>query len=160
MVGLETEAFLEKIRENIGLQNAGLLVLDSENGSMKRDTWTSSFTDILFALDFPKLVDKPPVVPDPDRLPGAFVHIPDPNLRAAITETLGKSPNAPITVEEMGKLGRLDARDRGIQDLTGLQFATIVDFRINETLQTGAVFHRTYRGWGESVHLFFEFTII
>ena len=55
VVGLETEAFLEKIRENIGLQNIGLLVLDSENGSMKRDTWTSSFPDILFALDFPKL---------------------------------------------------------------------------------------------------------
>ena len=35
VVGLETEAFLEKIRENIGLQNIGLLVLDSENGSMK-----------------------------------------------------------------------------------------------------------------------------
>ena len=125
VVGLETEAFLEKIRENIGLQNIGLLVLDSENGSMKRDTWTSSFRDILFALDFPKLVDKPPVVPEPDRLPGAFVHIPDTNLRAVITEALGKSPNAPITVEEMERLRKLDARhNRGIKDLTGLQFAT------------------------------------
>ena len=36
VVGLETEAFLEKIRENVGLQNIGLLVLDSDNGSMKR----------------------------------------------------------------------------------------------------------------------------
>ena len=80
VVGLETEVFLSKIRENLGLQNIGLLVLDSENGSMKRDAWTSSFKDILFALDFPELVDKPPVVPDPDRLPGAFVHIPDTNL--------------------------------------------------------------------------------
>ena len=123
VVGLETEAFLEKIRENIGLQNIGLLVLDSENGSMKRDTWTSSFPDILFALDFPKLVDKPPVVPEPDRLPGAFVHIPDLNLRAAIAEELGKSPNAPITAEEMERLGRLDARNKGIRDLTGIQFA-------------------------------------
>ena len=104
VVGLETEAFQEKIRENIGLQNIGLLVLDSENGSMKRDTWTSSFRDILFALDFPKLVDKPPVVPEPDRLPGAFVHIPDSNLRAAIAEALGKSPNAPITAEEMERI--------------------------------------------------------
>ena len=89
VVGLETEAFQEKIRENIGLQNIGLLVLDSENGSMKRDTWTSSFPDILFALNFPKLVDKPPVVPEPDRLPGAFVHIPDTNLRAAISGGTG-----------------------------------------------------------------------
>ena len=124
VVGLETEAFQEKIRENIGLQNIGLLVLDSENGSMKRDTWTSSFPDILFALNFPKLVDKPPVVPEPDRLPGAFVHIPDTNLRAAITEELGKSPNAPITVEEMERLDELRVSNRGIQDLTGLQFAT------------------------------------
>ena len=58
-VGLETETFLEKIRENVGLQNAGLLVLDSANGSMKRDAWTSSFQDILFALDFPQLVSLP-----------------------------------------------------------------------------------------------------
>ena len=123
-VGLETETFLKKIRENLGLQNIGLLVLDSENGSMKRDTWASSFKDILFALDFPKLVDKPPVVPDPDRLPGAFVHIPDPNLRTVIAEALGKSPNTLITAEDMKRLGRLDAGNRGIEDLTGLQFAT------------------------------------
>ncbi len=124
VVGLDTEAFQEKIRENTGLQNLGLLVLDSENGSMKRDAWTSNFRDILFALDFPELVDKPPVRPDPDRLPGAFVHIPDINLRAAIAEALGKSPNAPITVEEMQRLEKIEARNGGIQDLTGLQFAT------------------------------------
>ena len=123
VVGLETEAFLEKIRENIGLQNIGLLVLDSD-GSMKRDAWTSSFRDILFALDFPELVDKPPVRPEPDRLPGAFVHIPDTNLRAAIAEALGKSPNAPITAEAMERLEKIEARNGGIQDLTGLQFAT------------------------------------
>ena len=130
VVGLETEAFQEKIRENIGLQNIGLLVLDSQNGSMKRDAWTSNFRDILFALDFPELVDKPPVVPQPDRLPGAFVHIPDTNLRVAIVEALGKSPNAPITVEEMKRLrvlGDPDVADRGIQDLMGLQFATNLD---------------------------------
>ena len=128
VVGLETEAFLEKIRENIGLQDIGLLVLDSENGSMKRDAWTSNFRDVLFALDFPQLVDKTPVVPEPDRLPGTFVHIPDLNLRAAIAEALGKSPNAPITVQEMERLGRLEARDKGIQDLTGLQFGTNLSF--------------------------------
>ena len=124
VVGLVTEVFQEKIRENIGLQNIGLLVLDSANGSMKRDAWTSSFRDILFALDFPELVDKPPVRPEPDRLPGASVHIPDTNLRAAIAEELGKSPNAPITVEEMERLRHLEVPGRDIQDLTGLQFAT------------------------------------
>ncbi len=128
VVGLETEVFLEKIGENVGLQNIGLLVLDSPNGSMKRDAWTSSFRDILFALDFPELVDKTPVVPEPDRLPGAFVHILDTNLRAAIAEALGKSPNTPITAEEMERLTRLRAENRGIQDLSGLQFATNVTY--------------------------------
>ena len=122
VVGLETEAFLEKIRENVGLQNIGLLVLDSPNGSMKRDAWTEGFDDVIFALDFPESqVDSPS---QPDLLPGGGVHIPDSNLRAAIAEALGKSPNAPITAQEMEGLERLVAQNRGIQDLTGLQFAT------------------------------------
>ena len=37
VVGLQTETFLEKIRENLGLQNVGLLVLQGESGSVKRD---------------------------------------------------------------------------------------------------------------------------
>ena len=122
VVGLETEAFQEKIRENTGLQNIGLLVLES--GNMKRDTWTSSFGDIVFALDFPEQFTPPTVIAPPERSPGTVVHIPDPNLRAAIAESLGKSPNAPITAEEMARLERLDVPNRGIQDLTGLQFAT------------------------------------
>ena len=123
VVGLETEVFLEQIRENVGLQNLGLLVLDS-NGSMKRDTWTSSFRDIVFALDFPESFTPPAVITPPKPIPGTVVHIPDPNLRAVIAEALGKGPNAPITVEEMEGLEKLEAGDRGIQDLTGLQFAT------------------------------------
>ena len=103
VVGLETEAFLEKIRENVGLQNAGLLVLDSPSGSMKRDAWTSSFGTVLSALNFPTLVVVPPVVTPPEQKPDAVVQIPDSNLRAAIAEALGKSPNAPITVEGDGK---------------------------------------------------------
>ena len=123
VVGLETEAFLEKIRENIGLQNIGLLVLDSANGSMKRDAWTDSFRDIVLALDFPDRFKPPTVITPP--VTGVVVHIPDSNLRAVIAETLGKSPNAPITAEEMKRLRELNVRqDRGIKDLTGLQFAT------------------------------------
>ena len=124
VVGLEPEAFQEKIRENVGLQNAGLLVLDSQNGSMKRDTWTSSFRNIVFALDFPESFIPPTVITPPVAIPGAVVHIPDPNLRAAIAEALGKSPNVPITVGEMERLKKLEAWDRNIHDLTGLQFAT------------------------------------
>ncbi len=122
VVGLETEALREKIRENRGLQNAGLLVLDSPNGSMKRDAWRSNFTAMIYALDFPEVeVDSPS---QPDLLPGTVVHIPDSNLRAAIAELLGKGPNTPISAEEMERLRELEVPNRGIQDLTGLQFAT------------------------------------
>ena len=124
-VGLETEAFQEKIRENVGLQNAGLLVLNGPNGSMKRDAWTANFPAIIYALDFPdEQVDSPS---QPDQPPGTVVRIPDPNLRAVIAEKLGKSPNAPITVADMESMTRFEypgALDRGIRDLTGLQFAT------------------------------------
>ena len=122
VVGLETEVLLEKIRENVGLRNVGLLVLDSPNGSMKRDAWMSNFPAIIYALDFPdEQVDSPS---QPDQPPGAVVRIPDTNLRAAIAEALGKNPNAPITVEEMERLEELDLPDAGIGDLTALQFAT------------------------------------
>ena len=40
-VGLETDDFLQKIRENSALQNGGLLVLEVEKGSVKRDAWES-----------------------------------------------------------------------------------------------------------------------
>ena len=126
VVGLETETFLERVRENTGLQNVGLLALEGENGSVKRDTWTSSFRDVISALDYPALVGEPPVVTQPDVIPGTVVQIPDSNLRTAIAEELGKSPNAPITVEEMKRLRRFDLANRGVRDLTGLQFATSV----------------------------------
>ena len=91
---------------------------------MKRDTWTSSFRDVMYALDYPQQVGEPPVVTQPDVIPGGQVHIPDPNLRAAVVEALGKSPNAPITAEDMKRLTLLDVRNKDIRDLTGLQFAT------------------------------------
>ena len=128
VVGLETEAFQEKIRENIGLQDIGLLVLASENGSMKRDAWTSSFRDVVFALDFPEHFKPPKVITPPIVVPGVVVHIADPDLRTAIAEELGKSPNVPITAEEMKRLRELDVRNRDIQDLTGLQFATNLSY--------------------------------
>ena len=52
------------------------------------------------------------------------VTIPDANLRAAINEALDKSENARITHEEMLTLTALDAHNRGITDLTGLETAT------------------------------------
>ena len=124
VVGLETQTFLERVRENTGLQNVGLLALQGENGSVKRDTWTSSFRDVMYALDYPQQVGAPPVVTQPDIIPGGQVHIPDPNLRAAVSKALRRTTNAPITVTAMERVVRLDAQNSGIVDLTGIQFAT------------------------------------
>ena len=50
-VGMQIDDFLQKIRENSTLQNAGLLVLGVEKGSVKRDAWESEFGKIVFALN-------------------------------------------------------------------------------------------------------------
>ena len=52
------------------------------------------------------------------------VYIPDANLRAVIQDVLQKSRFAPITVTDMASLTALDASNRDIRDLTGLEFAT------------------------------------
>ena len=120
-VGLQTAVFLKKIQQNVGLKNLGLLVLES--GTMKRDAWTSKFSDVVFALDFPSQSTGIDADPQTEIIPGASVQIPDPNLRAAIEETLGKASGVPITREEMATLKELIANDRGIRDLTGLELA-------------------------------------
>ncbi len=51
-------------------------------------------------------------------------NIPDANLRAVIRDALGKSRFAPIIVTDMASLTTLDASNRNIRDLTGLEFAT------------------------------------
>ena len=102
-VGLETEPFLKKIRANASLQNLGLLVL--EHDTMKRDTWTNQFSEVVFALDFPAKSTVTPVDPQTERIPGASVYIPDPNLYAAIAKALGKTPRAVITTEDMETFG-------------------------------------------------------
>ena len=56
-VGLETANFLEKIRGNSTLQNAGLLVLGVEKGSVKRDAWESQFEEVISVLQ--SRVDRP-----------------------------------------------------------------------------------------------------
>ena len=121
-VGLEPAVFLSKIRENTGLQTAGLLVLDG--GQIKRDTWASSFRDVIHALDYPQKDGEPPVVTQPDVIPGSNVPIPDFTLRTIIAEALGKNVDDPITVNEMKELTSLESNNRRVQDLTGLQFAT------------------------------------
>ena len=55
------------------------------------------------------------------------VSIPDANLRAVITDSLSKARNASINNAEMLHLTRLDAPNKGIRNLTGLEFATNLD---------------------------------
>ena len=91
-VGLQTEAFLEKIREKPSLQRLGLQALESENGTVKRDAWTSNFDDVISALNSVDDIVIPPVEPGTDLRPGDLVLIPDPSLRSAIEAALGKIP--------------------------------------------------------------------
>ena len=53
VVGLETEVFLEKIRENVGLQNLGLLVLDSPNSNYETGRLDIKFSGYSFCTQFP-----------------------------------------------------------------------------------------------------------
>ena len=52
-----------------------------------------------------------------------MVSIPDANLRAVVEDSLSKASGAPITRAEMASLTRLEAPDKTISDLTGLEFA-------------------------------------
>ena len=134
-VDLEIETFLRKIRENTSLKNLGLGVLTSEDSSVKRDTWTSNFSEIVATLSSPDSSGVKPVTPREERIPGESVHFPDPNLRAAIAEALGKTPRSTITVEEMATLTHLTAEGMGIKDLRGLEFATnLQDLRIKDNV--------------------------
>ena len=56
--------------------------------------------------------------------PSPVVAIPDANLRTAIEAALGKERGAPITRAEMATLTRIDAPNKGIRNLTGLEHAT------------------------------------
>jgi len=63
------------------------------------------------------------------------VNIPDANLHAAIAEALGTAQGAQITRDEMATLTRLEAHNRDIRDLTGLEFAThLIEIRCNNNL--------------------------
>ena len=121
-VGLETDVFLQKISQNVSLQNLGLQVLSGDGGNVKRDAWTSNFHDVISALNSPDSVLSP-VEQRPEVIPGASVHIPDVNLRAAIAEALGKASGDTITAAEMATLERLELNGKDISDLTGLEFA-------------------------------------
>ena len=127
-IGLETETFLTKIRNQPSLQNLGLTGLLGD-GNVKRDVWESNFSELVACVYGDECVDPvPPPPPPPPTL------IPDPNLRAAIAERLGKAPDA-LTEEDIAtRLTTLVANERGIRDLRGLEHATKlerIEFRDN-----------------------------
>ena len=57
-----------------------------------------------------------------------IVEIPDVRLRAVISDSLNKARDATITRADMATLRRLDARSDSINDLTGLEFATNMEY--------------------------------
>ena len=54
---------------------------------------------------------------------GVQVSFPDPNLDRAIREAIDK-PSGPIYVSELQELSSFNASDRGISDLSGMEFCT------------------------------------
>ena len=135
-VGLETEAFLNEIRKKQSLRSLGLGGLP-EGGNVNRDAWTEQFPNVIAALNSPDDpgVITPVVVDRTQRTPTGIVYIPDANLRAAVEEELGKASGAIISTEDMARLTRIEADERGIRDLTGLEHAINlerIEFRRNE----------------------------
>ena len=117
-VGLENEMFLSRIREIPTLQTL-LSSLLTEGGTVKRDTWTSNFPDVITGIyDELTPIDDIPIITE------GTVYIPDNNLRDAIAEILNKAPGSTITQADMESLRIIEADDQGITDLRGLQFAT------------------------------------
>ena len=58
------------------------------------------------------------------------VDIPDPNLRAGIAEALDVPHGAPITQADMNRLTDLNIPNHRITSLTGLEFATNLNFLV------------------------------
>ena len=145
-IGMEPTAFLEAIRDNPSLQNLGLTGLLS-GGNVKRDVWDSNFSTMVacvYGKDCPTHIPILPPIPDPIPPPipdddseddPYFIRLmPDASLRSVITEALGKVPGESIRETDLARLTRIDADERGITDLTGLEHATRlerVEFRRN-----------------------------
>ena len=134
-VGLETEVFLAEVAEKSSLQRLGLTGLLS-GGNVKRDVWTVQFREVISALNSEdtSLPTQEVIIPSRPRPTPSGNLIPDPNLHAAIAEILGKASTDAITETDLARLTRINADERGITDLTGLEHATRlerIEFRHN-----------------------------
>ena len=72
----------------------------------------------------PALESRGVVVSAENLITPQVVDIPDSNLRTTIESALGIAPGGTITAEAMATLTTLEARDGGISNLTGLEYAT------------------------------------
>ncbi|EAK8471756.1 LPXTG cell wall anchor domain-containing protein [Listeria monocytogenes] len=54
-------------------------------------------------------------------------YFPDDNLAKAVAEKMNSEVNATVTVEELAKITKLDARSQDIEDSTGIEFLTGVE---------------------------------
>ena len=64
----------------------------------------------------------------PPHVTARVVNIPDPGLRAVIAEALDKAPDTAITRADMATLKRLVGNNKDIRDLTGVEFATHLEY--------------------------------
>ena len=106
----ETRTTLEFISEALTVEpvdRVALQMIDTKGNI----TWATFLVDIASAIPPPKVVS-----------------IPDPNLAAAIRSELGLGIDDRITDQAMRRLTRLDAKAREIKDLTGLEYATELNF--------------------------------
>lgn len=119
-VGLEKQTLLEYIQEEPRLQNLALSSLTTPNGTIKRDTWTQHFAEIVFVIHEETLTH------------GIYAYIFDSNLRAAIKKELGKDNLSTLTPEDMQQLKFLYLQDVGIRSLSGLEAAiNLVELNID-----------------------------
>ena len=81
-------------------------------------------TDTSPLASLTKLVEVDVRITAPPTRPVDRVAIPDPNLAAAVRNALGLAPNASIIKQTMQRLTILDAFNRQIKNLTGLEHAT------------------------------------
>ena len=88
------------------------LTPDTESVSLQIISIDGNSVDRSFPIDVASLLP-----------PAKVVSIPDPNLVAAVREALNMSSGEIFTTHSILNLVKLDARNRGIKDLTGLEHA-------------------------------------
>jgi Leucine-rich repeat (LRR) protein len=121
--------------------NVSWIQLDSPNGILARDE--SKVINLIYG-PLPSFVEtltgKITIQSnDPDRpltdIPVEIhlpVVIPDSNLKAVIAETLGLPLGSPVSANQLATLTNLYAFDRGIMDLTGIEYAVnLVSLQLN-----------------------------